>query len=48
MRNFELGIVFTLPADDLEERANEIACWERPVRAYEEDDEPWVHHLSPF
>lgn len=42
MRNFELGIVFTLPADDTEERANEVACWRRPVLPYDDDDKPWV------
>lgn len=46
MRNFELGIVFALPADGFEKAANDIVCWRRPARPYG-DAVPWVSFRLP-
>ena len=44
MRNYELGIVFTLPADGLERAIDNVVCWKRPARSYG-TDVPWVRLL---
>lgn len=48
MRNFELGLVFALPADGFEKAANEVVCWRRHARPYG-DAVPWVSfYLLPL
>jgi len=45
--NYELGVLFPLPATDTERVASEMACFVRPARAYVRGvDEPWMqgHH----
>jgi len=44
MRNYELGIVIPLPANDLERAINNVVCWKRPARPYG-TDVPWVRLL---
>ncbi|KDQ19959.1 hypothetical protein BOTBODRAFT_152571 [Botryobasidium botryosum FD-172 SS1] len=41
--NYELGVLFPLPAEDTERAASDVACFVRPPRAYVRDgDEPWM------
>jgi hypothetical protein len=43
VKNYEMGIVLPLPAEDTKKAATEFATWTRPPRKYDRDgDKPWV------
>ncbi|KAJ9093935.1 hypothetical protein QFC20_007020 [Naganishia adeliensis] len=43
VKNYEMGIVLPLPAQDTEKAATEFATWQRPPRKYDRDsDKPWM------
>ncbi|KAJ9098502.1 hypothetical protein QFC20_005927, partial [Naganishia adeliensis] len=43
VKNYEMGIVLPLPAQDTEKAATEFATWQRPPRKYNRDsDKPWM------
>ncbi|KAG8908783.1 hypothetical protein FRB99_003021 [Tulasnella sp. 403] len=45
--NYEMGILFTLPLENTEEIATEVACWERPPEKYRPNiDLPFVSNDS--
>ncbi|KAG9019606.1 hypothetical protein FRB90_012452 [Tulasnella sp. 427] len=49
--NYEMGILVPLPADDTEEAASDLVCWQRPAPAYRTGvDEPWMQdkHMLAF
>ncbi|KAG9050325.1 hypothetical protein FS837_006197 [Tulasnella sp. UAMH 9824] len=49
--NYEMGILVPLPAEDTENAASELVCWERPAPAYRSGvDEPWMQdkHMLAF
>jgi len=50
VKNFELGIVFPLPAKDTQRAASDMACFVRPALEYGPQDVPWMQsaHASPF
>ncbi|KAG8908766.1 hypothetical protein FRB99_003004 [Tulasnella sp. 403] len=41
--NYEMGILFTLPLENTEDMATDVACWERPPEKYRPNvDLPWM------
>ncbi|KAF9518779.1 hypothetical protein BS47DRAFT_1337912 [Hydnum rufescens UP504] len=47
IKNFELGVVFTLPSDDISRAAGGAACWGRPAAPYGLGDSgvPWMQSV---